>query len=503
LPKAGETGTLNLGRTKGAALLPRPSAWTAVLAASLLMVTAVVAQAPTWAAGATKRGTTPVSEWLTTGDQAQLLAPQQVLHFGVPPLATAEIVTVSDTTSYQTLTGFGAAVTDSSAWLLSQLPATTRDATLASLFGPGAITVVRVPLGSSEFVVGPHYSYDDLASGASDPTLARFSIARDETYLIPLLRRIRAINPAVRIVATPWSAPGWMKTSGSLIGGTMNPTWADTYARYLVLTLKAFAADGVRIDALTVQDEPEFSPGDYPGMTLTGPQESDLVGRHLGPALRAAGLAPALLGYDHNWDDSVYPAGLLANRTAAPYLAGVAFHCYAGDPAAQATVHNAAPRAAIWLTECSGGSWSAGFGADLVWETRNLFVGGTRNWASAVLWWNLALDPTGGPHNGGCATCRGVLTVDPAAGTVTPNAEYWTLSQATVATRPGAVRVASSTFGNGDLETTAFRNPDGSHALLVVNSGTTPRTLQIRSAPLSASATATTLAGGSVATFSW
>jgi glucosylceramidase len=478
------------------------------------------------ASGGGSRTAAAVAEWLTTGDQSSLLAPQPVLHLGAAASPGAQTIAVDDATRYQTLTGFGAALTDSAAWLLSRLPADTRTSTLNRLFaagagssggvgasggggaggrgGPGPLTVVRVPLGSSDFVVGRHYSYDDLPSdaapGATDPTLSRFSIARDEAYLIPLLRDIRALNPAVRIVASPWSAPGWMKTSGSLVGGTLDGAWSDAYARYLVLTLKAFAADGVPVDALTVQNEPEFSPGDYPGMTLTEPQEAELIAHHLGPELVASGLNVALLGYDHNWEDPTFPASLLANRPSAKYLAGVAFHCNAGDVSAQTKIHNAAPHAAIWLSECSGGSWSAGFAADLVWETRNLFVGGTRNWATAVLWFNLALDPGGGPHNGGCTQCRGMLTVDPATGSVTDNVEYWSLAHAALGAHPGGVRVASSTFGNGNLESTAFRNLDGSHALVVVNSGTTPRTLQIQTRTRT---TPATLPGGAVATFIW
>ena len=471
---------------------------------AVLLCAALLTQiAPTPARAATPSGRlspTAMAEWLTTGDQASLLAPQPALPFGARLSTGAQTIAVNDTTRYQTLTGFGAALTDSSAWLLSQLPPPTLQATLASLFGPGGLSIVRVPLGASDFVVGAPYTYDDVAAGAIDPGLADFSIGRDATYLIPLLHAIREINPAVQIVAEPWSAPAWMKTGDSLFGGSLNPTWAATYAQYLVRTLDAYAAAGVAINTLVVQDEPEFSPGDYPGMTLTEAQEASFISQDLGPAMRSAGQDSALLGYDDNWNDTTYPTSLLANRSAASYLAGVGFHCYDGAVTAQTTVHNRDPKAAIWLTECAGGSWSAGFASDLVWETRNLFVGGTRNWATAVLWWNLALDQSGGPHTGGCTDCRGVLTVDPTTGTVTPNVEYWALAQASVATEPGAVRVASTTLGNGNLETTAFRNPNGTDSLLVVNSGTTPRTLQVRDGSLSAP---TTLAGGAVATFSW
>jgi glucosylceramidase len=250
-----------------------------------------------------------------------------------------------------------------------------------------------------------------------------------------------------------------MKTGDSLIGGSLNPSSAAVYAQYLVRTLEAYQADGVPINTLTVQDEPTFSPGDYPGMTLTEPAEAGFVAQDLGPALRSAGLTTAVLGYDDDWNNTSYPTALLANRAAAPYLAGVAFHCYTGNVSAQVSVHDHAPHAAIWLSEC-----------------------------------------TGGPHTGGCTDCRGVLTVDPTAGTVTPNVEYWTLAQASLAAQPGAVRIASNTFGNGNLESTAFRNPDDTDALLVVNSGTTPRSLQIRDGSLS---TPVSLPGGAVATFSW
>jgi len=464
-----------------------------------VMTTAVVPMTRAAAAPAP-----PVHEWLTTGDQASRLARLPDIGFAPTSPSALQTVSVDDTARFQSIAGFGAALTDSSAWLLSRLPAATLDATLRSLFSPaagGRLSVVRVPLGASDFVVGLPYTYDDQPAGRTDPGLTGFSIARDESYLVPLLRRIRALNPAVKFVASPWSAPAWMKTSGSLVGGTLAAAWEDVYAAYLVRVLKAFAADGVPVDALTVQNEPGWSPPDYPGMTLSEPQEAEFVGRHLGPALRNGRVTVSLLGYDHNWDPG-YPAALLADREAAPYLTGVAFHCYAGDPSAQSTVHGSAPAgsAAIWLTECSSGSWSTDFGANLVWGTRNLVVGGTRNWASAVLWWNLALDPAGGPHTGGCAGCLGVLTVDPSTATVTRNVDYWSLAQATVALRPGAVRVGSTTFGGGDLETTAFRNPDGTHGLVIVNSGGSARPVRIQWGSQSAS---TTVPGGAVATFAW
>jgi glucosylceramidase len=225
---------------------------------------------------------------------------------------------------------------------------------------------------------------------------------------------------------------------------------------------------------ITPQNEPEFSPSNYPGSTMSAASEATFIGSYLGPAVRAAGLSTQILGYDHNWNDTTYPSTILGNAAAAQYTAGTAWHCYAGVPSAQTTVHNAFPGKDTYFTECSG-SQSANpantFADSLDWQTENLIIGATRNWAKSVVTWNMALDPSGGPSMN-CTTCTGVVTVNNTAGTATYNAEYYVLGQAAKFVKPGAVRIASNTFGSGNVEDVAFQNPDGSDALIVLNADT-------------------------------
>ena len=444
------------------------------------VVLLVGALAPTaWAAQAAPRA------WLTTGDGTSLLAEQPSSALGVP-VDGAPTVTVDFSQAYQRIEGFGASITDSSARLLFDSP--DRDAIMRSLFDPAnglGLSYLRQPIGASDFVAGPHYTYDDLAPGETDFGMRHFSVAHDRAQILPLLRQARALNPNLKIMASPWSPPAWMKTSGSLIGGRFidEPRYYQAYALYLVKFVQAYQAAGVPIDALTVQNEPQNrNPSGYPGMDLRDTEEAKLI-EALGPRLRDAGLRTRILGYDHNWslhpndvgppDDPAnpdYAASLLSDPGADRYLAGTAFHCYYGDPSSQSTLHDAFPDKDIYFTECSGslsGNPATTFPDTLHWHTRYLTVGAVRNWAKTVITWNLALDPAGGPHNGGCGTCFGVVTIDPATGHASPTADYYVFGHVTRFVKPGAVRVASTVAGN--IWNVAFRNPDGSVVVVAVN----------------------------------
>jgi glucosylceramidase len=379
-------------------------------------------------------------------------------------------------------------------------------------------------MGASDFVDGDFYTYDDVPAGQTDYGLQHFSIDHDKAQILPLLREAKRLNPHLTIVATPWSPPAWMKTGGSLVGGRLidEPRVYATYARYFVKFIQAYAAEGVPVDAVTVQNEPQNRhPRGYPGTDMPVAQEAKLINA-LGPALHKAGLHTTILGYDHNWSEhpddvastppgedpeTEYPTDLL-NTSAARFVGGIAMHCYSGDPSRQTALHNTFPRMPIWFTECSGSHGASDppaqvFGDTLTWHSRNLVLGVTRNWGTTVVNWNLALDPTGGPHNNGCDTCTGVVTVNP-DGTVTRNAEYYTLGHLARFVKPGAVRIASTSFGttgwNGQIMDAAFRNPDGSTALVVHNENDDPRTFAVAQGDQSFDYT---LPGGSLATFTW
>ena len=423
-----------------------------------------------------------VRMWLTTPDRAQLLAraPDVAPTDTAAPGATT--VTVDATQRFQRMVGFGAAVTDASAWLIqTRLSTAQRDTLLRELFGRDGLGIgfARFTLGASDFS-RTHVTYNDRPAGERDETLRHFSIASAGDALIPVLRQARAINPSLTLMATPWSAPAWMKTSGSLVTGTLRPADFPHYAEYLRRTVAAFDSAGVPIAMLSVQNEPHFEPKDYPGMRLMPEQRAELVGRHVGPLFAARGMRTQLIEWDHNWDAPESPLTVLADPQARRYISGVAWHCYAGDVAAQSRVHDAFPTVDTWFTECAGGAWAPNWADNLRWNVKTLMIGATRNWARGVTLWNLALDEQHGPHLGGCNDCRGVLTIDSRSGAVTRNEEYYAIAHLSRFVRRDAVRIASTT-GVDDLDTVAFRNADdGSTVLVVVNSAPTTRTMAVR-----------------------
>ena len=443
-----------------------------------------------------------VSVWETTPTQSQLLASESGTEFAGGGSSASQVITVTPTTTYQSMTGFGASFTDSAASLVAASP--LRNQIMTKLFDPNqgiGLDFLRQPIGASDFATSL-YSYDDMPSGQTDPNLANFSIAHDDSYILPLLQQALSINPQVTVMATPWSPPGWMKTSGSMIGGTLNSSDYQVYANYLVKFLQAYKAAGVPVSLITPQNEPEYSAPNYPSSTFTATQEATFIADDLGPAIKAAGLSTGILDYDHNWNDTSFPETVLGSA-AAQYVVGTAWHCYAGAPSAQSTVEQAYPDYATYFTECSGtqaSNPSDTFADTLDWETENLIIDATRNYAKTVVTWNMALNPSGGPSMN-CTTCTAVVTVNNSADTATYNAEYYSLGQASKFVKPGAVRIGSNTFGSGNIEDVAFQNPDGSTALIVLNSNTS--SASTFGVDENGSSFNYTLPAGAVATFTW
>ncbi len=553
-------------------------------------------------------------------------------------------IDVDESVTYQQMDGFGASLTDSSAWLISHtLDSSQRDRLLNDLFNPTTgigLTFLRQPMGASDFTTSGNYSYDDMPAGQIDSTLANFSIDHDRTELIPLLKQIKTINPALKFMASPWSPPGWMKTSDSMIGGTLNadswwsiyelnvyaasdlplsrtnwvatafssPTiccygdtppkaidddggtrWSsgvaqvpnnqwfqidmgtpqtfdrivmdagssgqdyprayqvyvsndgtnwgdyvisgagspltttttinfatqtaryfrivqtgsassahDPLANYFVKFIQGYAAVGLPIDFISVQNEPAFSPPGYPGMLMTSSEQADFIKNHLGPALTNAGLLPKtkILIWDHNWTNS-YPHEVLGDAAARAYVAGTAYHCYGGAPDSQTALHDAYPDMGIWLTECSGFTTTT-FGDAFTYYVITPTIDVARNWGKSVVYWNLALNENQGPQNGGCQNCTGLVTINQSNGTVTYNAGYYALGHLSKFVTPGAYRIDTTTPGH--IENVAFKNPDGAKVLLVFNSDATSATFKIRWAGKSFSYT---LPARSAATFKW
>lgn len=412
-----------------------------------------------------------VEVWLTTADRSALLAEQPKLR--LEPGSAPNAIAVDPATRYQRMVGFGAAITDASAWLIrTRMKPAQRAALLRDLFSRSrgiGLSFTRLTVGASDFSRS-HYSYDDMPKGETDPTLAHFSIQSARADVLPTVRAARAINPKLAVMVSPWSAPGWMKSSDSLIAGTLRPEAYAPFAAYLRRTVQEFAAKIGPIDYLSIQNEPDFEPDSYPGMRLSAAQRARIIGDHVGPEFARAGLKTRILDWDHNWDHPEQPLAVLADPVASRYVAGVAWHCYNGDVAAQSQVRDRYPEKDVFFTECSGGEWSRAWPDSWAWTVRTLVIGAPRNWARGVLLWNLALDQDFGPHKGGCGNCRGVVTIDSRTGLVTRNPEYYALAHASRFVMPGARRIASDTHTDG-IETVAYANPDGTRVLLAFNAG--------------------------------
>ncbi|MDQ2770280.1 MAG: glucosylceramidase [Bacteroidota bacterium] len=477
-------------------LLPSGLVLAALWACAAPTVQAQRAAQSARAAATTKSG--GVATWLTTADKASLFREQPGrLAFG-PVAGGGPVIEIDEAKTYQTIDGFGYCLTGGSAALLHQMGAAERGRLLRELFGTTGteigVSYLRVSIGASDLDARV-FSYDDLPAGQTDPALAHFSLAPDQEHLLPVLREILAINPAIKILGSPWSPPVWMKTNGASKGGSLRPEFYDAYARYFVKYIEGMKAAGVRVDAITVQNEP-LHPGNNPSLLMPAAQQAEFIGKSLGPAFRAAGLDTKIICYDHNADRPDYPLTVLNDPAAAPYVDGSAFHLYAGPIEALSQVHDAHPDKHIYFTEQWIGA-PGKFGPDLAWHTKTLTIGATRNWARTVLEWNLAADPQQNPHTpGGCTECLGAITV--AGNAITRNPAYYIIAHASRFVRPGAVRVASSV--PAQLPNVAFRGPGGQRVLLVLNEAATPQTFGIRLGGRQATAT---LPPGAVGTFVW
>ena len=481
----------------------------AILAACLALATIPIAGAQT------------ISAYQTTPDLLEALSPIHGLRFSAKPEpgVNAPLITVDDSQKFQEIDGFGASLTDSAAWLFAKklTPAQT-DAAFKSLFSRKdgiAVNFLRQPIGSSDLAV-TFYSYDDLCqqtdsacttgSGLSDPELAHYSLGHDQEYVLPLLKKALAINPAIHIMLTPWSPPGWMKTSGSMLGSnpdtkqpsSLRPEFYAAFASYLVKTVEGYQAAGVPVYALSVENEPLFAPPTYSGMQMQATEQAAFFGSSLAPAMATAGLKTKVMAYDHNWDRPDYPETVLKDPKAAALAAGTGWHHYAGDPAVMTKIHEEFPQKDEWVTESSGGTWQKG---NVLADEAAELIAVTRNWAKSYVLWALATDQDHGPHVGGCGTCRGLVTInlEQHGNPIKLEPDYYVLGHASKFLLPGAVRIASDQPGT-ELKDVAFRNTDGSIVLYVLNASTTSRPFRIG---FHAKTAATILPAGSVATFIW
>jgi glucosylceramidase len=443
---------------------------------------------PDEAAGVDKtsaRANESVSIWMTTGDQSRLLQQQGNVTFAPDAGTGGTTITVNEGSTFQTIDGFGFTLTQGSARLIGNLSASAQNSLLNELFSPSGgigISIVRIGIGATD-LSDYSYTYRDGAS---------FSLSGpDLTYTIPMLKKILAINPNIKVLATPWTAPRWMKTNGSFVGGTLKAENYESYGQYWLDYMNAMRAEGINIWAITPQNEP-LNPHNEPSMTLTKENQLGLINDFIGPKLRGAGFNCKIICYDHNCDNTEFPIYVANNSS---YVDGSAFHLYGGNISAMTTVKNATNKN-VYFTEQytdKGGSFSG----DLSWHIQNVVIGSINNWSKAVLEWNLVSDSQGGPHTpGGSTVSRGAVTID--GSTITRRVGYYIIAHVSKFVQPGAVRISSNSSGN--IQTTAFRNSDGSKVLLAFNNGSSNVSFKVK---WGNQAFTYTLPGGAAATFKW
>ncbi|WP_121356144.1 glycoside hydrolase family 30 protein [Flavisolibacter nicotianae] len=437
-----------------------------------------------------------VDVWLTSSDKVRLLQKQTPLQFG-KEVGLNPIIDVDTTQTYQTVDGFGYTLTGGSAVLINRLPADQKASLLRELFGKDEnsirVSYLRISIGASD-LDSAVFSYDDLAAGQTDPTLAHFSLEPDKKNLIPVLKDIIAINPAIRILGSPWSPPTWMKDNDASKGGSLKPEYYGVYANYFVRYIQAMKAEGITIDAITPQNEP-LHPGNNPSLYMTAAQEADFIKNHLGPAFRSAGIQTKIIVYDHNADRPDYPISILNDAAAKVFVDGSAFHLYAGDVSALSQVHTAHPDKNVYFTEQWTGSTGT-FSGDLQWHVKNIIIGTMRNWSRTALEWNLANDPDFGPHTpGGCTQCKGAITI---GNSIERNVSYYIIAHASKFVPAGSVRIGSTQAGS--IQNVAFKTPENKFVLIAVNDGANVASFNIRFAGKVVPAT---LPGGAAATYVW
>jgi len=441
-----------------------------------------------------------VSSWVTDPAQKVFFTHQTGKATGDKGSVT---INVSPSKSYQTIDGYGWALTGGSAQHIIHMSAPARAALLKDLFSTEGNHIggsyLRVSIGASD--LNDHvFSYDDLPEGQTDTAMAHFDLGPDKQDVIPVLKEVLAIYPSLKILGSPWSAPAWMKDNHDTRGGSLKREYYGVYARYFVKYIRAMAKQGIRIDAITVQNEP-LHPGNNPSMYMPAKDEGDFVKGFLGPAFKRAGIKTKIIVYDHNCDKPEYPISILDDPEARKYVDGSAFHLYGGTIDALSKVHDAYPKKNLYFTE----QWVGGpgdFSKDIPEHIEKLIIGASRNWSRNVIEWNLAADPAYKPHTdrGGCDRCLGAVTID--GDKVTHNPAYYIVAHAAKFVRPGSVRIGSDATGTdpGSLPNVAFRAPSGKMVLIVLNTGATAQTFSIKGA---GGQSLQTLGAGAVGTYVW
>ncbi|SFB82681.1 glucosylceramidase [Flexibacter flexilis DSM 6793] len=423
-----------------------------------------------------------VSVWVTTGNQSELLKKRSDIGFAKN--LTGDFVTIDTAQHFQQIDGIGAAMTGSSAYLFSKkLTTAQRDAIMKELFTTNGIGIsyLRLTIGASDFSL-KDFSYNDLQEGQTDPNQQQFSMAEEQTDLLPMLKKVKAVSSEVKMMGSPWSPPAWMKTNNSFIQGEVKTEHYQAFANYLAKYVKTMEAEGLPLHAITIENEPQNRDAGYMSMIMSAEQQRDFIKNNLGPTFVNQNITTKILTWDHNWDKPEYPMTILQDPDAAQYVAGSAFHGYGGEPEAMSTVHNAYPEKGLYFTEISGGDWSPDFSGNLMWHMEKVLLGTMKNWSKSVIYWNLALDENHGPKNKGCGDCRGVITIPSSGnGKIIRNVEYYLLGHTAKFIRPGAYRVSSEGLTDSNIKYLAFVNPDGSKVVVALNKGNADKAVNFKS----------------------
>ena len=420
----------------------------------------------------------PLQEYWLTDPKAGVLF-ESIKEEQSPKDSTLLLLVDSETT-YQTMDGFGFTLSQGSAKHLLAMSDSARLALLKELFGNGEkdirTTYIRLPVAASDLNEFP-FSYNDLSdSTATDPELENFSLSYDTLDVMPVLKQILEINPDIKLMASPWSPPKWMKDNKDTRGGSLLEGFEPVYAQYLVRYIQEMEKIGFQIDALTIQNEP-LHQGNNPSLLMLPEQQARFIGLHLGPAFLTAGIKTKIIVYDHNADRPDYPITVLSDSIANPFIDGSAFHLYGGQIEALSEVHQAFPDKNIYFTEQWVGA-PGNLAGDIPWHVKNLLIGAPRNWAKTVLEWNLSSNPELTPHTdrGGCDRCLGAVTID--GDLVVRNPAYYVIAHASKFVDPGSVRIDSNPIEG--LPNVAFLRPDGKRVMIALNDSQKPISFKIQ-----------------------
>ncbi len=445
-----------------------------------------------------------IDSWMSSEDNQYQLSAQSPIKFVQSHDPKLVAIRVDVRRRYQTMLGLGASLEPTTCANISRLDPKRQDEVIERLVNPVTgigMNLMRICIGTPDFTGDPWYSYDDVPAGQTDVSLAKFSIDKDRAYILPVIRKALQINPGLLFFASPWSPPGWMKSSGSMIGGRLLPKYYEIYAAYLVRFVQAYEAAGVPVYAITVQNEPgvdrEKEPKmAYPSCKYTGETERDFL-KFLGPAFQKAGLKTRIWSYDHNFnqvaqpgDEGIdYPTTVLRDPEAARYVSGVAFHHYEGQPSGMSVFHERFPEMPIHFSEGS------------VYGARGALrlIAYLQNWASSYNAWVTMIDENRGPNRGPFPCSDTIIKLNSKYLNITYRFDYYIYGQFMKFVQRGAVRIDSGESGK-TFGSVAFRNPDGRIVLIVANAGVESRQFQILSDGLAAT---TSLPARTVATYAW